>query len=130
MNDSVEALAAVFDAYDAHDPLHLGPVQLHVALAAAFVIGSRAVQNPITRRLKKESAAHATGGKQSKSKISDDIIMSLIAPILKRHENRQNSKLAADILDPLNKKLKLELERPLKLDTIQRKINRLRTTVR
>ena len=121
LNDAIKALVAVFDAHDAHDPLHLGPVHLHAALAASFVIGSRAVQNPISRRLKKESAAHATRGKQLKSKISDDLIMNLIAPILKRQPNRQHSKLASDILDPLNEKLKLELARPLKLDTIQKK---------
>ncbi|MGA2566650.1 MAG: hypothetical protein ABSF41_07460, partial [Pseudolabrys sp.] len=73
LNDSVEALAAVFDAHDAHDPLHLGPVELHVALAAAFVIGSRAVQNPITRRMEQEArkakTSRATLGRQLKSKM-------------------------------------------------------------
>lgn len=74
LNDAIKALLGIFDEHDVIDPVHLGPIHLNVAIAAAFAIGNQAVLNPISRRFQKENAARATQARAMKLQPTDDRI--------------------------------------------------------
>ncbi|HZL39659.1 MAG TPA: hypothetical protein VFC45_05185 [Pseudolabrys sp.] len=143
LGGSVDELTNIFAAHDAlqmgdtkrnkpFDP-H-GPMLLSVALTAAFQIGSRAVENPIMKRIeqqaKKARTAHATQVRLSTSELTTRLIRKLIEPILNKTPGLPNASVAEKILNPLNEHLTHDGKRALKLDTVQRKIKKLRTTVR
>lgn len=155
LRDSVDELIDIFVAYDAVDhemPNYPhAPVLIHVALAAAFMIGSRAIQNPIMRRIEQEarkaSTAPATRARSSKSETATRFISELMEPILKKAPGLPDASVEQKIrvqlkekIDFLNKendeKSKVQGRKPtkhLKLwepDTIQRKIRKQRTTAR
>lgn len=138
LSDSVEALKNIIAA---HDALQIGQIWdepfdtggndlLCVALSHAFLIGSRAIENPITRRLKKESAARATQKRLSKSKPINNLIASLSAPVWRQHPQRTDYYVAGEIKDALNKQLQEQGRPELKHDAIRKRVRNLRTNAR
>jgi hypothetical protein len=133
----VESLANIIDAHDSklgfrHAPYVGGTAFpgheiLCCALSAAFMIGSRAIINPIKTRLDKEakkaSVAHARLSEEKESEAIDKAILDLAAPIWKLRPSCQKSAglTASAIRESLNK----VLDRPLRKDTIERRVRNL-----
>jgi hypothetical protein len=122
--DAIKSLVDIFKAHDAHDPLHLGPLYLNTALQAAFTIGNQAIQNPIIRRFKTESAKHASQARLAASKLIDDVIEKKAAPYWKLGEWTDH-RIAGKIGDDVNKERRLQ-KKKLNRDAIRKRIKKLR----
>jgi hypothetical protein len=135
LTSCVESLANIFDAHDAmlagedYAGGSAGPGHtiLCCALSAAYMIGSQATFSPIKTRLDKEakkaSVAHARLSKEKESEAIDKMILDLAAPIWElRAACRKSAGLTASAIE---EPLKKALGRPLKKNTIERRVRKL-----
>jgi hypothetical protein len=129
VREIIKIIVADFD--NRHETVHAhGLSQLRTALIAAYMIGTRANESPIALRFAKEArAAHTAPARQSKKTISqttDDLIMELAKPLWERHRTWANNRIASGILEPLNRRLKEQHLRPMRIDAIRKRVKSLR----
>lgn len=135
LNHSIEALEQIIAAHDAlqlgatdwsepFDPY--GKMLLNIALSAAFMISSHAMPNPIEARRVRENAAKATQARLDKSKKIDALITDAGSDLWSRHRGWSDERIAANILDEVNRKLEERKYRVLKTDAVRKRVHYLR----
>jgi hypothetical protein len=98
--------------------------KLWQAMGSACVIASYQAENPDARKIW-ERAARATAGKVAKSQLIDEIIAAVAEPICRKHTTWPPWRIAGEIRDSVNARLKAQGDKPLGQRAIATRVGKL-----